>query len=288
MGRGPRLARGRACDPWRRPRRRARSCRRPGSARCSAARVPIAREPKTPPKPADVLGRGGASGSRRTRRSPGRRVIDRSMTAPSDGRDQHRDRHRDRGHQHGGADRGARVEPDDLERRVIHVAQGQRAERDRARLVGCARVGRAGEGGARSDGAAAGPVRAPVGRIGVVGLSARAGDGGAPGAGGPPGPTASGGEPTGGLGGWAGGWTLPPRWRVLLGHWLPRSLTEAQSCQVDPLTGDPRPPCCASMSRACAGSDPIWRVRRISAKIVRLLRRVALVRGWRSVAALDY
>ena len=52
------------------------------------------------------------------------------------GGEEHRDRHRDRGDQHGRAHRRLRVEPDHLQRRVVDVAQRQRAQGQGAGLVG--------------------------------------------------------------------------------------------------------------------------------------------------------
>ena len=58
-----------------------------------------------------------------------------STVAVRIGGDDDRDRHRDRGDEHRRADRRLRVEPDDPERRVVHVTEPERAQRHRAGLV---------------------------------------------------------------------------------------------------------------------------------------------------------
>ena len=90
--------------------------------------LPRTSEPKDPTTPARLPWRWSPvalAGSRPTGRGRG-----------EDRGDQHRDRHRDRGDEDRRPDGGLGVEPDDLEGRVVDVAEAQRTQRDRARLVG--------------------------------------------------------------------------------------------------------------------------------------------------------
>ena len=90
----------------------------------------------------------------------------------STARDDDRDQHRDGGHQHGGADRGLRVEPDDPERAVVDGAEGERPQRDRARLVGGAEHALDASPG-RVDREGSGATAAPVVRAALRGRTPR-------------------------------------------------------------------------------------------------------------------
>ena len=88
--------------------------------------VPRTSEPRAPTRPAASAPVNPSEPGSRDR------LTDQVSTAVTT----HRDQHRHRGHQDRRAHRRLRVEADDPERRVVHVPELERPQRDGARLVG--------------------------------------------------------------------------------------------------------------------------------------------------------